>query len=302
MQPFRNVKDERLYRFHKLYAESYVTNLRNLEAPWKPVVASVLDAIVQRVYEKYPLIDLSVQQEQPLPPPSLAAASVDADGTMTASRHKGTVYPDISILRYLLGTNDDFQTFTPGKMEHKAVDYLVCAELKRSIRRAYIKKGITIWDRGYTDLVDLLRNAATQATRQAFVAMKRPGQTNSDIILFAASGPFWMWCSASRSQVLGCFERDMAVEDVLDEFQIDRDEDVASEQLNDEKLSDGKVDYDFSTSTALYSPMSREDVFFGYDVVLPWTQVVMFDTVESEAQLRALLVALDNSCKTQLIY
>jgi len=302
MQPFRNVKDERLYRFHKLYAESYVTNLRNLEAPWKPVVASVLDAIVQRIYEIYPSIDLSVQQEQPLPPPSLAAASVDADGTMTASRHKGTVYPDISILRYLLGTNKDFQTFIPKNMEHKVVDYLVCAELKRSIRRAYIKKGITLWDKGYTDLVGSLRNAALQATRQAFVAMKRPGQTNSDIILFAAAGPFWMWCLVSRNQVLGFFTKDKAVEDVLDEFQMDRDEDAAFEQLNDEKLGDGKDDSNFSTSTALYSPMSREDVFFGDAIVLPWTQVVMFDTVESEAQLRALLVALDNSCKTQLIY
>ena len=37
LKPFRDAKDERIYRFHKLFAESYVTNLRNLEAPWKPV-------------------------------------------------------------------------------------------------------------------------------------------------------------------------------------------------------------------------------------------------------------------------
>jgi len=37
---------------------------------------------------------LAVQQEQPLAPPVLSAASTDANRTMTGSKHKGTVYPD----------------------------------------------------------------------------------------------------------------------------------------------------------------------------------------------------------------
>ena len=211
---------------------------------------------------------------------------------MTASRHKGTVYPDISVLRYLLCSNENFQTFTASNMEHRVVDYLVCAELKRSIKRAYIKQGITLWEQGYTDLTKSLRNAAIQATRQAFVAMKRPGQTNSDIILFVASGPFWMWCSANHSQVAGSFAENTEVEDVLDDFQQDRDEDVAFEALNDEKIRVDEVDDRSPFLTALRSPISMEDVFFGDDISLPWSDVAMLDTAESETALRALTVAL----------
>ncbi len=126
MQPFTSVEDERLYRFHKLFAESYVTNVRNLEAPWKPVIASVLDAIVKKVCEtRRPSIDIAVQQEQPLAPPALSAASTDANRTMTSSKHKGTVYPDVSVLRYLVA-DPDFRAVSHSDMGHKAVDYLVC--------------------------------------------------------------------------------------------------------------------------------------------------------------------------------
>jgi len=45
--------------------------------------------------------------------------------------------------------------------------------------------------------------------------MKRPGEANSDIILVAATGPFWMWCLGSRAQVLGTFDEE-SVEDILD--------------------------------------------------------------------------------------
>jgi len=177
-------------------------------------------------------------------------------------------------------------------MEHRVVHYLVCAELKRSIKCAYIKQGITLWEQGYTDLTKSLRNAAIQATRQAFVAMKRPGQTNSDIILFVASGPFWMWCPANRNQVAGFFAENTEVEDVLDDFQKDREEDVAFEELNNEKIRVGEVDDRSPFSTALHSPISKEDVFFGDDISLPWSDVVMLDTAESETALRALTVAL----------
>jgi hypothetical protein len=45
-------KDELLYRFHKVFCGSYVSNLWNLEAPWKPVVASVLEAFVENTFEE----------------------------------------------------------------------------------------------------------------------------------------------------------------------------------------------------------------------------------------------------------
>ena len=158
---------------HRLYAESYVTNLRNLEAPWKPVIASVLEAIVKKVCdEQEPSINLAVQQEQPLASPALAAASVNADSTMTSSNHRGTVYPDVSVFRYLLDIHDKFQMFTYNDMNHKNIDYLICAELKRSIKRSTIRQGLDSQNKAYSMLLKSLRSASLQATRQAFVAEK----------------------------------------------------------------------------------------------------------------------------------
>jgi hypothetical protein len=84
---------------------------------------------------------MAVQQEQPLAPPALAVASVNADSTMTAAKHKGTVYPDISVVHYLFGVNNKSRTLTYNHMNHEKIDYLVCAELKRSIKRAWIQAG-----------------------------------------------------------------------------------------------------------------------------------------------------------------
>lgn len=284
--PFSNIKDERLYRLHKLYAESYVTNLRNFEAPWKPVITSVLEAIVKKVHQELsPSVDITVQQEQPLAPPALAAASVDAQTTMTTSRHKGTVYPDISVLRYLVDANTDFRTLTRHDMGHKEVDYLVCAELKRSIKRAHIRQGLNREDEGYQALSASLRGAASQAVRQAFIALNRPGQANSDVILIAAAGPFWIWCLASRDQLLGNFP-DQDVEDVLDDAQEMREEDIFFEQYCEPEVDNGSF---APISSALLSPMSKKEVMQGGLVALPWSDVVMLDTEKSEIELRALL-------------
>ena len=111
---------------------------------------------------------MAVQQEQPLAPPALAIASVvDADSTMTAAKHKGTVYPDISVVRYLFCFK--FQTLSYEDMDHEKVDYLVCAELKRSIKRAFIRQGLDSKNKGYEQLLKSMRRAAFQASRQAFV-------------------------------------------------------------------------------------------------------------------------------------
>ena len=144
-EPFSNVEDECLDRIQKLYAESYVTNLRNLEAPsWKPVIASLLEAVVKQVREVQGRpVNMAVQQEQPLAPPALAILSVGADSTMTASKHKGTVCPDISVVHYLFSVNNNL---------HEKIDYLVCAELKRSIKRAYIRRGLNSGNKGYEEV------------------------------------------------------------------------------------------------------------------------------------------------------
>ena len=144
-QPFARLGAERLFHYHKIYAESYRTNPRNLEAPWKPVYASILEALVMQVKDRLPgpQIDLDVQQEQPLAPPALAASAVDSDTTLTV-KHKGTVYPDVFILRYLLKVEEgnSFHDFTYDKIGHDSIDYLVFAELKGSVKRALDRASI----------------------------------------------------------------------------------------------------------------------------------------------------------------
>jgi hypothetical protein len=109
-QPFANLNAERLYHFHT----------RNLEAPWKPVVASTLEGVIKKVSDKLGCsIDMAVQQEQPLAPPAFAAASVHANSTMTSSKHKGTVYPDVVVLRYLVQVRDHFRNTTHKNLGHK---------------------------------------------------------------------------------------------------------------------------------------------------------------------------------------
>ena len=234
-------------------------------------------------------ISMAVQQEQPLAPPALAVASVNADSTMTAAKHKGTVYPDISVIRYLFGVNDKFQTLKYDDMNHEKVDYLVCAELKRSIKLAFIRQGLDPNTnlKGYEQLSKSMRKAAFQATRQAFVAMKRPGDTNSDIILIAATGPFWMWCLGSRALVLGTF-KEVCVEDILDETQEEQDRDTEKE-LNTTEDDDESFT---PISSAPHGSMTKKDVFKGYEPLLPWSDVAMLDTKASEKALRALLEVL----------
>ena len=104
-------------------------------------------------------MDIVVQQEQP--PPALATASLNANNKIrTSSKHKGIVYPDISVLRCFLGVNTNFRTLTHDKMGHKQIDYLIC---ERSIKRAYIRKGLKAWDKGYNALTKSLRNATWSA-------------------------------------------------------------------------------------------------------------------------------------------
>lgn len=91
---------------------------------------------------------------------------------MTSSNHRGTVYPDVSVFRYLLDIHDKFQMFTYNDMNHKNIDYLICAELKRSIKRSTIRQGLDSQNKAYSMLLKSLRSASLQATRQAFVAEK----------------------------------------------------------------------------------------------------------------------------------
>lgn len=290
MQPFTSTDDERLYHCHKLFAESFTTNLRNLEAPWKPVIASVLEAIVEKARSS---ANMAVQQEQPLAPPVLSAASQDADRTMT-SNHKGTLYPDVSVLRYLVGADSNFRAVSRNDMNHTAVDYLVCAELKRSVKREHIQRGLKDEGqtrRSYKVLLKFLRDATVQAERQAFVAMKRPGVVNSDIVLIAASGPLWMWCLARRATLLGAYSK-MEMEVVLQEAESERVEDREAEEVGAD-LDDLEGDDGYNpNATAPFDVISAQEVLRSEGHTLPWSRVVMLNTRESESELRSVLKTL----------
>ena len=92
------------------------------------------------------------------------------------------------------------------------------------------------------------------------------------------------------------------MEEILDDTQEVRDDDVEEEELSvdeveEEELSvdevDDESDESFTpTSSALLSPMSKEQIFSGYDDDLPWSDTLMLDTAESEMALRALLQTL----------
>lgn len=291
-QPFTSIDDERLYRYHKLFAESYTTNLRNLEAPWKPVIASVLEAIIKKVCEERQL-SIAVQQEQPLAPPTLSAAATDANRTIS-SKHKGTVYPDVSVLRYLVDPDLNFRTISSKDMGHNAVDYLVCAELKRSPKRADIQQGLkSVGEtrKSYKVLSKFLRAAIKQAERQAFVAMNRPKVENSDIILIAASGPFWMWCLAERDSLLHTISK--TVEKIMEEAEVERDEDREGEEFDAVDTDDlvGDDESYISVPTIPFDPILPKELF-NVDLVLPWSRIVMLDSQASNQELRSIVHAL----------
>ena len=298
-QPFARVKAERLYHYHKVYAESYATNPRNLEAPWKPVYASILEALVMRVMDKLGLsIDLSVQQEQPLAPPELAAAAVDADTTLT-SRHRGTVYPDVFILRYLLNftDNDSFHNVTYDKVGHDSIDYLVFAELKRSAKRSQIRQGVRPGNPIVAYLCTSIRRAALQASRQAFVAMKRPGETNGCIILIATVGPFWIWCLATRDDILAAFSAE-GVDRILQLTHEARERDFVAEDLDfDEEEVEG-VEPGHSCN-ALRVQITREDIFKSDDPLLHWSNVMVLDSDQSDMAFRTVLLKLLSLVKSK---
>ena len=186
-----------------------------MEAPWKPVIALILEGITQKVCKNVGPIALGVQQEQPLAPPVITAASINANRSMTFSNHKGTLYPDLSIIHFHLAL-DNFQSLSHETIAYHKIYYLACVELKRSIKHAYISSGLRTGDKGYKALSISLSKAAIQAARQAFVAMKRPGHKDSEIILIAAVGPFWMWCLATSGQIFDTFPSH-TVEEVLDQ-------------------------------------------------------------------------------------
>ena len=180
-------------------------------------------------------------------------------------------------------------------MSHKVVDYLVCAELKCSIKRAHIRQGLKNTDNSYKALLSFLRGAARQAARQAFVAMKRPDVANSNVILIAASGPFWMWCLASRSDLFRKFSNTV-MEDLLDEAKAERDKDSAKEEsdiLGDD--DDGLEGDNGSYTPASFDTILSQNVFQQHPA-LPsgWSNVVMLDTKESEIELHAIVKTLIN--------
>ncbi|EIW73810.1 hypothetical protein CONPUDRAFT_78485 [Coniophora puteana RWD-64-598 SS2] len=179
---------------HFLWALGVETNIRNLECLWKPVCDSVAQGVIGRVKDAFrssqrPLPCLAVLQEQPLVPASLNNLSQDADQSISAFGHPGTLFPDLSIIHYLSGLRGrrNVGRATSVNMTHSDYKCVLCAELKRCIRRM--------------DLAEDIHSATCQVERQAILAVDRPGVRDHAIILFAMSGPFWMWTKATCAEL-----------------------------------------------------------------------------------------------------
>ncbi len=117
---------------------------------------------------------------------------------------------------------------------------------------------------------------------------------NSDVILIAASGPFWMWCLASRAGLLSKFSN-MVMEDLLDEAKAERDKDNTGEEFDAFGDDDDSLEGDDGSYTpiltALFDAILPQKVF-NRDPALPWSKVVMLDTKESEIELHFIMKAL----------
>jgi hypothetical protein len=146
---------------------------------------------------------------------------------------------------------------------------------------------------GYLDLLDSLRKAATQVARQALVAMKRPGETNSDVILIliVAVGPFWIWCPASRAQISDAFSGE-PLEDILETARNAREMDSLDEEVEVDEVDNESRERPTHISSALLRPITKELVFPDGQSNLGWSGVMMLDTRESEMALRTLTQAL----------
>ncbi len=125
-------------------------------------------------------------------------------------------------------------------MNDSNLHYLVCAELKCSIRRQFIVEGIDDKSPGWGMLSNYLRRACIQATRQAYVAIQRTeaARGSRGIILIAASGPFWMWCQASYAAVKASFRKPLQY--ILDDAQDERDADDDNEVVDDDASDSDK--------------------------------------------------------------
>jgi len=136
---------------------------------------------------------------------------------------------------------------------------------------------------------------ALQVARQALVAMKRPGETNSDVILIVAVGPFWIWCSASRAQIMDTFS-DQTFETLLETIRIARERDSVEEEDMIDEDDNEPHDRPKHISSALLQPITKQNVWFkgGPASKVGWSNlnVLMLDTEESKMALRTLTQAL----------
>ena len=120
--------------------------------------------------------------------------------------------------------------------------------------------------------------------------MKGPDVANSDLILIAASGPFWMWVLASRPGILKKFCT-TPMEDLLEQASAEHDKDNTREEFNaigfgsDDDHENDHIDGSYTPiSTALFNTILPRNMF-KQDPDLFWSKVVMLDTRESEITL-----------------
>ena len=100
-----------------------------------------------------------------------------------------TLYPDLGIVR--VGRKND--------------KWLLIGELKRSPKRGFIfNVDLKQESKGWIDLRAKITSAISQVECQAYIALdENPNQ--EEIVLFAASGPFWTYAIALRKQIKALF-------------------------------------------------------------------------------------------------
>ncbi len=113
---------------------------------------------------------------------------------------------------------------------------------------------------------------------------------NSDVILIATSGPFWMWCLASRAGLLSKFSN-MVMEDLLDDAKAEYDKDNTEEEFDAFGDDDDSLEGSYTPIlTALFDAILPQKVFTR-DPALPWSEVVMLNNKESEIELHFIMKA-----------
>lgn len=285
-------------------ALGYTPNPRNLEAHWKPMYSLWF---VQMTYGHQ---NLDCFQEQPVWCTTEGSnLSQNPDKSITAGEGKFlTLYPDLGIVR--VGRKND--------------KWLLIGELKRSPKRGFIfNVDLKHESEGWIDLRAKVTSAIRQVQSQAYIALgENPNQ--KAIVLFAASGPFWTYVVALRTQINALFieyEEPSELAESLVELKDEEGEEGEDEEDEDDQEQKQANNVAKGDAIGMISDvaMTRKDFFYwdkelddlrkkskktqkhekrisaletevqgNFDSSLPWANIMFAGTVTSNEAMKAL--------------